>query len=114
METLFIQMPELDCESWLSLNGLFYADCSSSDAESAMNRFIANNAMIGRHSYKTVYAKGHYGDENHLWEMTRCELYYPTNPSQNPVVLVYYRPTVVQCNKNSSEQHQDLTFRLPS
>lgn len=91
METLFIQMPELDCEAE-TLNGLFYVDCSSKDAESAMNRFISSNAQVGKQSYETVYSSGHYGDDNHLWEMSRCELYYPANQSQPPMVIVYYRP----------------------
>lgn len=90
-ETLFIQMPEFDCEAE-PLNGLFYVDCSSKDAESAMNRFISSNAQVGEQSYKTVYSNGHYGDERHLWEMSRCELYHPVNQSQPSMVVVYYRP----------------------
>jgi hypothetical protein len=91
METIFIQLPIHDCEA-APLNGIFFADCSSKSPQEALEKFLKNDAQVGNTSYKIVYTAGHYGEDEHLWDLSHCEIYDPHNVSQPPMVIVYYRP----------------------
>lgn len=89
VETLFIQLAELDCEAE-PLNGLFYVDCSSESPEMALEKFIKNKGKVGSSDFSFVYSAGNYGNPDHVWLMSRCELYKNIDSTSNPVVIVYY------------------------
>jgi len=87
--TVFVELPCANCEAEPLSGEVAVFPVSLEDA---VKEFIDKKFCVGTRDYHTTYTAFHYGEENHLWELSHYETYKPVEPSLPAMVILRYRP----------------------